>query len=84
MLTVESPCCVRSDVSLELEGKTPGRGSLAWQIKAARQLVHPVSSNVKDSLASSVVICRDTFMLALRNNKSAVQVKIQFKIVKEK
>ena len=79
-----NPCCVRSDVSLELEGKTPGRGSLAWQIKAGRQLVQPVSSNVCDSLDNSVVICRETFKLALRNNKNAVQVKIQFKIVKEK
>lgn len=72
----------RSDVSLE--GKTPGRNSLVWQIKALGQLVQPVTSSVKDSLVHSVIIYRETFQLALRNNKNAVQVKIQFKIVKEK
>ena len=72
----------RFDVSLE--GKTPGRNSLVWEVKAAGQLVQPVTRNVQASLVHSVVIYRETFQLALRNKKNAVQVKIQFKIVKEK
>ena len=69
---------------MSLEGKTPGRNSLVWQIKAAGQMVQPVTSNVQASLVHSVVIYRETFQLALRNKRNAVQVKIQFKIVKEK
>ena len=67
-----------------MEGKTPGRNPLVWQIKAEGQLVQPVTSTVRDSLVHSIVIYGETFQLALRNNKTAVQVKIQFKIVKEK
>ena len=74
----------RSDVNVSLEGKTPDPRSLVWQIKAEGQLVQPVTSTVRDSLVHSVVIYGETFQLALRNNKNALQVKIQFKIVKEK
>ena len=66
-----------------MEGKTPGRNPLVWQIKAEGQLVQPVTSTVRDSLVHSVVIYGQTFQLALRNN-IALQVQIQFKIVKEK
>ena len=69
---------------MSLEGKTPGRNSLVWEVKAAGQMVQPVTRNVQASLVHSVVIYRETFQLALRNKKNEVEVRIQFKIFKEK